>query len=172
MEDFGSLTGPRTIEIKRLLPGPMERIWDYLTKSELRKQWLASGDMELKVGAEFTLTWRNDELATELGDRPEGKSSEHTAQMRVTECDPPRKLAYVFGNAGEVSFTLAPAGDKVLLTLIHSNAPDRGTMLGVSAGWHAHLDVLAAVLSGTKGKPFWETWAALKPIYDKNIPAD
>ena len=172
VEDFGIVTGPRTIEIQRSLPGPMERIWDYLTKSELRRQWLASGEMELKVGSEFTLTWRNDELATKLGERPEGKSSEHTAQMRVTVCEPPRKLSYTFGDSGEVSFELSPAGDKVLLTLIHSNAPNRGTMLGVSAGWHAHLDVLDAIISGTEPKPFWDNWAALKPIYDKRIPAD
>lgn len=171
-EDFGTFVGPRTLEIQRLLPGPIERIWDYLTKNELRRQWLASGEMDLRVGSEFTLTWRNEELATTPGKRPEGKSAEHTAQMRVTECDPPHKLAYTFGNAGEVSFTLAPAGNKVLLTLIHSNAPDRGTLLGVSAGWHAHLDVLVAVTSGTEAKAFWDNWAELKPVYDKRIPAD
>jgi len=172
VEDFGTVVGPRMIEIQRLLPGPIERIWDYLTKNELRRQWLASGDMQLKVGSEFTLTWRNDELATTEGVRPAGKSAEHTAQMKITECDPPRKLSYTFGNAGEVSFALAPAGNKILLTLIHRNAPDRGTMLGVSAGWHAHLDVLDAIVSGTKAKPFWDNWAALKPIYDARIPAD
>ncbi len=171
-ENHGKVIAPRTIEIQRLLPGPMERIWDYLTKSELRKQWLAAGEMDLKVGSEFTLTWRNDELDTELGARPEGKSSEHTAKMRVTVCEPPRKLAYIFGDAGEVSFELKPAGDKILLTLIHSKAPDRGTMLGVSAGWHAHVDVLVGILTGRKSKPFWDNWAALKPVYDKNIPAD
>jgi uncharacterized protein YndB with AHSA1/START domain len=171
-QDFGTVTGPRTIEIKRLLPGPIERIWDYLTKSELRKQWLASGDMELKVGAEFTFTWRNEELATEPGNRPEGMRKEHSALMKITACEPPRKLAYIFGDNGEVSFELTPAGDKILLTLIHSKAPNRGTMLGVGAGWHAHLDVLVAVLSGTQAKPFWDNWASLKPIYDSRIPAD
>jgi uncharacterized protein YndB with AHSA1/START domain len=172
VEDFGTLIGPRTLEIQRLLPGPMERIWDYLTKSELRRQWLASGDMELKVGSEFQLTWRNSELGVELGTRPADKSEEHTETMRVTACEPPRKLAYTFGSHGEVSYELKPAGDKVLLTLIHKNAPNRGTLLGVSAGWHAHLDVLVAVVSGTKAKPFWDNLAAIKPVYDKRIPAD
>jgi uncharacterized protein YndB with AHSA1/START domain len=172
VEEFGKLTGPRTLEIQRLLPGPMERIWDYLTKSELRKQWLASGDMELKVGAKFQFTWRNNDLYGEKGQRPDDKSEEHSEQMCVTVCEPPRKLAYTFGKHGEVSFELKPAGDKVLLTLIHHNAPNRGTLLGVSSGWHAHLDVLVAVVSGTKAKPFWDNLAAVKPVYDKNIPAD
>lgn len=42
LEDYGTVTGPRTIEIQRILPGPMERIWDYLTKDNLRRQWLAA----------------------------------------------------------------------------------------------------------------------------------
>ena len=172
LEDYGTVTGPRTIEIQRILPGPMERIWDYLTKDDLRRQWLAAGEMELKVGSEFILTWHNENLATEVGKPPEGKPSGHSATMRVTECNPPCKLSYIFGDNGEVSFELKPAGDKVLLTLIHSNAPNRGTMLGVSAGWHAHIDVLAGILSGKKAKAFWENWAELRTVYDKRIPAD
>ena len=172
VEDYGTVVGPRTIEIQRTLPGPMERIWDYLTKSELRRQWLAAGDMDLKVGSEFILTWHNEDLATEVGKPTEAKPSGHSAKMRVTQCEPPRKLAYIFGENGEVSFELKPAGDKVLLTLIHSNAPNRSSMLGVSAGWHAHLDVLAGIISGKKAKAFWANWAELKAVYDKRIPAD
>ena len=170
--DFGTLVGPRSLEIQRLLPGPIERIWDYLTKSELRRQWLASGDLGLKVGSECEFTWHNDELATEPGNWPEGMRTKHTELMRVTACEPPRKLVLIFGNHGEVSFDLQPAGDKVLLTLIHRNAPNRGTLLGVSAGWHAHLDVLVAITSGEKGKAFWDNWMALKAVYDKRIPAE
>ena len=39
--------------------------------------------------------------------------------------------------------TLEPRGDKVLMTVIHSRLPNRGNVVGVSAGWHAHLDVLS-----------------------------
>lgn len=43
---YGVLTEPATLKIQRLLPGPVERIWAYLTESELRRQWLAAGPME------------------------------------------------------------------------------------------------------------------------------
>jgi uncharacterized protein YndB with AHSA1/START domain len=49
--------------------------------------------MELKVGAPFALVWRNDELSNPSGQRPAGFSNEHRMQSRITELDPPRKLA-------------------------------------------------------------------------------
>jgi len=56
---YGALTEPATLTIERLLPGPIERVWAYLTESELRRKWLAAGPMEMKVGAPFEFVWRN-----------------------------------------------------------------------------------------------------------------
>ena len=69
---YGELIEPTTLKIQRLLPGPIERIWAYLTDSELRRKWMAAGDMEMKVGAPFELVWRNDELTDPPGERPAG----------------------------------------------------------------------------------------------------
>ena len=49
-DTYGVLTEPATVKIERILPGPIERVWAYLTESELRRQWLAAGEMEMKVG--------------------------------------------------------------------------------------------------------------------------
>ena len=40
---YGELIEPTTLKIQRLLPGPIERIWAYLTDSDLRRKWLAAG---------------------------------------------------------------------------------------------------------------------------------
>ena len=61
-EAYGALTEPTTLKIQRMLPGPIERVWAYLTESELRCKWLAAGEMEMKAGAPFEFVWRNDEL--------------------------------------------------------------------------------------------------------------
>src|SRR5271156_3635665 len=61
-DSYGVLTEPATLNIRRLLPGPIERVWAYLTESELRRQWLAAAQMEMKVGAPLEFVWRNDEL--------------------------------------------------------------------------------------------------------------
>jgi uncharacterized protein YndB with AHSA1/START domain len=169
---YGVLTQPATLTIKRLLPGPIERVWNYLTDSDLRRQWLAAGAMEMRVGAPLQLTWRNDELTDPPGQRPEGFGTEHSMQSRVIALDPPHKLVIAWGTDGEVSFELAPAGGKVLLTLIHRRLPDRGTTLMVGAGWHMHLDVLAGRMTGTPTEPFWDGWLRLRKEYDRRLPAN
>src|SRR2546425_5418706 len=132
LDAYGVLTEPATLKIQRLLPGPIERVWAYLTESDLRRQWLAAGEMEMKVGAPVELVWRNDELTNPPGRRPPGFSYEHRMQSRITELDPPHKLAIAWGSTGGVSFELEPAGNEMLLTVIPRRVSDRATLLKVS----------------------------------------
>ena len=171
LDDYGELTAPATLKIQRLLPGPIERVWAYLTESDLRRQWLAAGEMEIRGGAPFELVWRNDELTNPPGQRPPGFGDEHRMQSRITELDPPRKLAIAWEGSGDVSFELEPQGSEVLLTLIHRRLPNRATLLGVGAGWHMHLDVLVARATGTAPVPFWDGWSRLRQAYDRRLPA-
>ena len=148
LDAYGVLTEPATLKIQRLLPGPIERVWAYLTESDLRRQWLAAGHMEMKVGAPFEFVWRNDELSNPPAQRPPGSPEEHRMQSRITELDPPRKLSIAWRDSGDVSFELDPKGNEVLLTVIHRRLPDRASLLKHAAGWHIHLDVLVARATG------------------------
>ena len=168
---FGALMEPTTLRIERLLPGPIERVWAYLTDSRLRAQWLASGEMEQQVGAPFEFVWRNDTLTDPPGERPEGFSEEHRMQSRIIEIEPPRRLSFAWEGSGDVSIALEPQGDEVLLTLIHRRLPSRGMMIGVSAGWHAHLDLLAARARGETPTRFWDSVRRLREEYEGRIPA-
>lgn len=168
--DYAVVTAPRTVRIQRLLPGPIERIWDYLTDSELRRMWLAAGDMRPGAGTAFTLTWRNDELTDPPGDRPEGFGEEHSMDSTIVEYDPPRRLVFTWAD-GDVAFDLEPKGDKVQLTLTHRGISDRRNMLMIGAGWHQHLDTLVARASGGRPAPFWDGWSRLRAEYDRRIPA-
>jgi uncharacterized protein YndB with AHSA1/START domain len=170
LEAYGVLTEPATLKIQRLLPGPIERVWAYLTESDLRRQWLAAGQMEMKAGAPFEFVWRNDELTDPPGQRPPGFSEEHRMQGRITELDPPRKLAIAWRDTGDVSFDLEPVGNDVLLTLIHRRLPDRAVMLKVGAGWHMHLDILVARARGQEPESFWDGWSRLRQEYDSRLP--
>jgi uncharacterized protein YndB with AHSA1/START domain len=171
LDAYGELIEPATLKIQRLLPGSVERCWAYLTESELRRQWLAAGEMEMKVDAPFELVWRNDELSDPPGRRPEGFPDEHRMQSRITELDPPRKISFTWRNSGDVTFELAPAGKRVLLTVIHRRLPDRSTLLKVAAGWHSHLDILEARSSNKRPKPYWDHRSQLHQEYDRRIPA-
>ena len=168
---YGELIAPTTLKIQRLLPGPIERIWAYLTDSELRRKWMAAGDMEMKAGAPFELVWRNDELTDPPGERPAGFGGEHRMQSRITEFDPPRKLSITWNSTGDVTFELEPKGKGVLLTVIHRRFPDRAMLLKHMAGWHMHLDVLVARASGEEPAPFWDGWSGLMKEYDGRLPA-
>lgn len=171
IDEAGILTEPATLQYHRLLPGPIDRVWAYLTESDLRRQWLASGEMIMTVGAPVEFVWRNDELTNPPGEKPQGFADEHRMQSRVIALDPPHRLVISWGESGEVSFELEPNGSEVLLTLIHRRVPDRATLLNVGAGWHMHLDVLVARMSGTEPMPFWDGWRRLKGDYDRRMPA-
>ena len=168
---YGVLTEPATLTIERLLPGPAERIWGYITDPELRRQWLAAGPMGSEAGSPFELTWRNGELSDPPGARPEGFPEQHSMQSRITELEPMRKLSIAWNNSGDVTFELEPKGKGVLLTVIHRRLPDRAMMTKVGAGWHMHLDTLVARASGTAPAPFWEGWIRLQKEYDQRLPA-
>lgn len=168
---YGRLAAPSTLTLRRTLPGPIERVWSYLTDSDLRRQWLAAGAMTLEPDATFELVWRNDELSLCPGERPAGFPEESRATCRVIEVDPPRKLSFHWPGAGNVTFELEPLGDDVVLTVTHCQFPDRAMTVMVGAGWHMHCDILSARLAGTKPESFWSGWVALRDDYERRIPA-
>ena len=167
---YGTLTEPATLKIERLLPGPIERVWDYLTRSDRRRRWLASGEMDLKPGGSFEFVWRNTDLSNPPGDLPDGMPAEHRMTGTITDLTPPVRLAITWGSTGGVVFDLTPQGDQVLLTLTHHRIPERTTLLNVSAGWHAHLDVLVRHMNGTDSPLFWDSWKRLKAEYEQRLP--
>jgi len=170
-DPYGVLTEPATLKIQRLLPGPIERVWAYLTDGDLRRQWLAAGQMEMRVGAPLALVWRNDELTNPPGQRPPSMGVEHRMQSRITELDPPNKLSIAWNGSGDVTFELEAKGEKVMLTVTHRRLPDRPTLLRVAAGWHTHLDVWVALANGQTPGPFWDAWSSVHQEYDRRLPA-
>ena len=170
MNDFGpsgSLgvrTEPATLRFERVLPGPIERVWAYLTQEDLRRQWFAAGVMDLRPGAAFELVWRNHELSDPPDPAPEG-SDGNRMTCRILACDPPRRLAFAFGAHGDVTIELAPEGDEVRLTLIHSRVPDHATLGRVGPGWHVHLDTLVARMRGARVASLSERMTRLRGAY-------
>jgi uncharacterized protein YndB with AHSA1/START domain len=171
LDVYAALTEPATLTLQRLLPGPIERVWAYLTDSDLRRKWLAAGEMELQIGAPFELVWRNDEISDPPGQRPADKDREHRIQSRILECDPPRRLVFAWPDGGDVAFDLVAKGNDVLLTVTHRRIATRDTMVMIGAGWHGHLDVLVARLTGRTVGPFWDVWNRLRDDYERRLPA-
>jgi uncharacterized protein YndB with AHSA1/START domain len=162
---YGSFSEDSTLTIQRRLPGPIQKVWAYLTDSELRAQWLASGQIQPNNGTSFELVWRNDSLSASPIERPTGFPEEQRATCEVKEIEPPHKLRFIWPNVGDVTMLLEPLGDEVLLTLVHRGLSERAMKVMVSAGWHTHLDILVARASGTKPPSFWSTWDHLRAEY-------
>lgn len=173
---YGVLTATDTLRIERLLPGPIERVWSYLTESDKRARWLAAGDMDLRVDGKVEHIFRNCDL-TENDDPPPAKYAQHAGesrmQGRITACEPPNTLAYTWsesaGEYSEVLFELTAQGTEVKLVLTHRRLANRDEILGVSAGWHTHLDILSDRLSGRKSPGFWRTHTRLEAEYARQI---
>lgn len=157
---------------ERLLPGPIERVWDHLVDPALRALWLAGGPIASHVGGEVDLVFRHDTLSDEPGDAPAAYADmaggHHNAGV-VTAWDPPRRLAFTWAenhaDASEVTFELAPRGDAVLLVVTHRRLDGIDALRSVAAGWHAHLDILADRLHGRAPGNFWVAHGRLEAAY-------
>jgi len=177
MNGYGKVIGSGTIRFERILPGPIERVWEYLIDSDKRQLWLASGKMEPRVGAKVALSYDNAGLSPDKTPPPEkykgrGRATTHHT---VTRFEPPRFLTLTWGddkNPSEVSFELSAEGDGVRLVLTHRRLPGRSSMLSVGPGWHAHLAVLSDCLNGRTPGAFWTLFSNLEDYYEKNVPAD
>ena len=61
-----TLIKPSTIRFERLLPGPVERVWAYLTESKKRATWLAAGEFDLRGVASLLTGTGRDATGFEL----------------------------------------------------------------------------------------------------------
>jgi uncharacterized protein YndB with AHSA1/START domain len=181
MSDFAEKLNDHVIRFVRILPGPIERVWEYLYDGDKRGRWFASGPLPGKVGETFHMQFKHGNLSPHQVEPPE-KMREidrngHGSTNVLLACEPPHRLVFTFGGekdparVSEVEFVLKTEGDpkdnKVRLTLTHTRIPDRGNMVGVSGGWHAHLDVLEYRLRDETPPAFWDIWRRYDGVYDK-----
>jgi uncharacterized protein YndB with AHSA1/START domain len=176
MNEFAVTTGPDAVRIERELPGPIERVWAYLTESEQRRKWLAAGPMDLRVGGAVALHFQHSELSPSDDPIPKQYESMRNGQDmngRITQCEPPRLLSYTWGEesgaASEVTFELAPRDKQVLLVVTHRRLATRDDMSSVAGGWHTHLGILIDVLNGRTPPGFWTTHAQVEKEYRRRL---
>ena len=176
MNDYGERLDDATVRFERLLPGPIERVWAYLTESDKRARWLCGGEMQLEPGGRMEMKFHNRSLSS-AGDiaRPErfrDLPEKMSFDGRVVHCEPPRLLAYTWefeGAESEVTCELSQQNGKVLLVLTHRRLSSSQEVLDVSTGWHTHLDILEDVLEGRELRPFYKTQQALQADYEQRL---
>jgi uncharacterized protein YndB with AHSA1/START domain len=172
-DQHGKFIGQGEVRLVRTLPGPIERIWEYLTDPEKRARWICGGVLEQKAGGKVEFAMHHKNLAP--NETPPAKYAKVqdpgvTFEGHVLRCEPPRLLVYTFGSDdSEVTFELTPQGKQVLLVLTHRTrgAEEQADLCNYASGWHSHLAILIAILEDTPRPPFWATHVKLVAEYEK-----
>lgn len=175
MKVHGIITKPGTIRFERLLPGPIEKVWAYLTESEKKAKWLAGGDVEPRVNGKVELIFQHKNLSEKDVPIPEKyKNMEDGSYFtgRVKTFEPPKLLCYSWGEdngeESEVTFELIPKeNNRVLLILTHRRlGDDKDILISVASGWHTHLGILADRLNSKQPQGFWKVHNRLEQDYE------
>ena len=174
---YGEFPTPGEVRLVRLLPGPIERVWDFLTDSEKRARWICGGVVEPKAGGKVVFAMHHKNLAP--GETPPAKYAHVqdpgvTFEGRVLRYEPPHVLSYTFGGHDSiVTFELTPQGKQVQLVLTHRTigAEERAELCSYASGWHTHLAMLLTVLEGAPLPGFWALHAQHEAAYQKLRPA-
>jgi uncharacterized protein YndB with AHSA1/START domain len=171
---YGQIIAPAEVRFERLLPGPIETVWAFLTESDKRGQWLASGPMDLRPGGKATLYFDHDTLSPHKASAPEKYKSMqgkmHEGQHTILAVDPPRSFTMTWDATSEVTFELTEKGKLVLLTVTHRKLASRDDMVQVSGGWHTHLDILVERANGRTPAAFWTVFGEIESDYDARYP--
>lgn len=116
------------LRFERHLDHPLERVWRAISEpDELRRWYPGVPKWELEAGATFT-----------------NEQGQGTGQ--ITEIDPPRLLAYSWGDE-HFRFELQPDGNGCLLVFTHVFS-DRALGAQHAAGWEVYFNRLDAHLAG------------------------
>jgi uncharacterized protein YndB with AHSA1/START domain len=131
------------VRMERLLPGPIERVWEHLTNTQLLAAWF---------GEHSTIEPRQGGAVRLMNGHIRGT---------VTQWHPPTQLTYTW-NVFEPSdapdamsrypesylaLTLEARGDNVLLVLNHLPVLEPFEKQN-AMGWHTFLDILSDTLDG------------------------
>lgn len=174
-EQPGKFISRSEVRLVRTLPGPIERIWEYLTDPEKRARWFAGGVCEPKAGGKNDLVFQHKNLSpNEEPPEQYKKMNDEGFRMPSTilRCEPPRLLSYTFDDESDVTFELTPQGKDVLLVLTHrARGDDIPSIPGYASGWHTHFALLAAILEGNPPPAFWAMHLRLKAEYAKAYAA-
>ena len=147
--------GRPAVRFVRSCPQPVERVWAALTEPDELVHWFP-GVARIEPRAGGTVSFDGDPHAG-----PSGGT--------VLVVDPPRRLAYTWGD-DELQFTLDAAGpDRCTLSLINVLAA-RDTAARNAAGWQVCLAELDKHLAGAVADgPHSDSALPWQPLYDAYV---
>jgi uncharacterized protein YndB with AHSA1/START domain len=126
------------IRFQRHLAYPIERVWAALTDPAELLGWWGEAELDLVEGGQFTLRWLN---ADEHGNR-------FVMHATITRLEPPYLLETEGDAHGTLRWELRPEAGGTLLIFSSTLVLPEEYQTKTLAGWHYHLNALAATLAG------------------------
>lgn len=155
MTDNGTVTwqgDQATVQFERWIDAVIDDVWEAISTADGLAAWLAPAKVDLREGGSVDLDFQEDGLA--------GGTILHLVPGSVLE--------YEWGFPGEpdsvLRIELAPADGGTTLKLNHRLLP-ADQAVGYGAGWHAHLDQLAEVVTDQPISDWNERFSELLPLY-------
>jgi len=171
---LGKRIAANAIRFERVLPAPIERVWNALTTPAGLAPWLGAATVDLRAGGHFRLDFGESEM-----------------RGRILQLEPPNRLVLFWqecdtGGAiaeygvtpdfhSELSFELvalteetdaADATGGTKLILVHRLIAGGDVMASFLGGWHAHLEALLAALGDSAVPDRTALYELVKPRYD------
>lgn len=126
-------SGEHEVRFDRRVEQPVAKVWAALTDPAVLKNWLGDIAIEPRVGGQYVIDFRGDELMTGT----------------ITAFEPQRVLAYTWIEDGklppsQVRWELSAdgAGCRLVLTHTYPASMRRKAIIPFLAGWHAFMDVI------------------------------
>lgn len=170
--DFVKLGGAK-LEIERVLPASLDRVWQYIVDPELRQQWFCAGATGSRPGEEFVMDFDHSRISTSKPPSEIECGDPVVMRGEILKYEAPFLFSYLWpendGPGTVVTIKLAAEGENTRLHLTHERLVDPEFKKGASAGWHAHLDLLVDVVGGEPVRDFWLHYSAIKAEYDERI---
>lgn len=146
----GETAAPPSLEVRRTIRAPRQRVFDAWTKKEELVRWHAPGpltvsfaEMDVRPGGSFRIHMRS----------PDGKDNCVSGVYR--EVDPPKRVVYSWGWDGDhpvkdstVTVEFLDRGDATEVVLTHSGISHDKERSGHTEGWTAILEKFAATYDG------------------------
>jgi uncharacterized protein YndB with AHSA1/START domain len=147
-----AVDGKAVVRMEDSFDTGIDDLWSAITEPERLARWIGKVEGDLRLGGEFRASF----------------TSSYEGPGRVDVCDPPRRLQVTMDPGQEdqtvLEAELSPDGDGTRLIVEERGFPlDNAAAYG--AGWQAHIEDLAAHLTGRPPADWRTRWAELKPAY-------
>lgn len=154
---YVTVEGSPAVRFERRIDHPIESVWQALTDPERLSHWFPTTvEVDLRVGGAMSFSF------------PDGGMPDMTGE--VTELDPPRLFAFLWGDE-MLRFELEPAegGCRLRLTHLITNEDEAARN---AAGWQVCLGSLERLLSTGSGEaPGTGATGEWREIYDGYVGA-